>query len=99
MGRGQRYHDNKATMEVIKGNVACKDAVTMQLWPSRYTHKQEPMLFEPQCSHCQMGKCHLSSQTYSTYRLPQFDKCMATSLPQSRNFRVIHDFFLPDPPK
>lgn len=50
MGRGQKYHDNKATMEVIKGNVACKDAVTMQLWPSRYIHEQEPMLFEPQCS-------------------------------------------------
>lgn len=50
VGGGQRYHNNKAATEVIKGNVTCKDAVTMQLY------KQEPTLFEPLCSHCQMGE-------------------------------------------
>lgn len=91
MGGDRRYHNNKADTEVIKGNVACKDAVTMQLWHSKYIYKQEPKLFEPQCSHYKMKKCHLSSQTYSTCRLSHFDKRTATSLPQSRNFGVIHN--------
>lgn len=33
LGGSQRYHNNKAATEGIKGNGAHRDAVTMQLWP------------------------------------------------------------------
>ena len=62
--------------------------LTEMLWPCSsgqevdlQTGAQAP---EPQCSHGKMGKWRLSPQTCSTYRPSHFDKCMATSLPQSR---------------
>lgn len=68
-GRGQRCHNIKADTDAIKGNVACKDGIVMQLRPRRHTYEQEPNLFESQCSHCKVEKCHLSSHIYSALRL------------------------------
>lgn len=88
-GRGQRYHNIKTDTEFIKGNVACKDGIVMQLRPSRHTYEQEPNLFESQCSHCKVEKCHL----FLTSTLPQGFPFwyMAPSSPQRRNLRVIHN--------
>lgn len=40
---------SKQIKKFAKGRVPCADAVTMQLFPSKYTYKQEPNLFKFHC--------------------------------------------------
>lgn len=39
VGGGQRYHNIKADTEVIKGNVACRNRIVMQLWTSSSSYE------------------------------------------------------------